>query len=104
MEILSRVGRALARRVTYGRFFLFARRNSHANLRGLSGRNILVLCYGNIYRSPFVGKLLADLLPTASGAFARQDSTTGRAGLAARISSSLRPGPVLTCMTISLAG
>ena len=59
MKILSRVGRALARRVTYGRYFLFARRNSHANLRRLSGRNILVLCYGNIYRSPFVGRLLA---------------------------------------------
>ena len=63
MKTLSRVGRALARRVTYGRYFLFARRNSHANLRRLSGPNILVLCYGNIYRSPFVGKLLADLLP-----------------------------------------
>ena len=65
MDILSRVWRALIRRVTYGRYFLFARRDSHANLRGLSGRNILVLCYGNIYRSPFVERLLADLLSSS---------------------------------------
>jgi len=60
MGLFSRLGRALARRVAYARYFLFARRDSRRNLSAISGRNILVLCYGNIYRSPFVGRQLAD--------------------------------------------
>lgn len=62
MAIFGRIWRALARRVAYARFFISARRDSHRNLRLLSGQNVLVLCYGNIYRSPFVGRQLADLL------------------------------------------
>jgi protein-tyrosine phosphatase len=39
-----------------------ARRSTRANLERSVARRILVLCYGNIYRSPFVAKLLANRL------------------------------------------
>jgi protein-tyrosine phosphatase len=35
-----------------------ARRSTEANLAGLECGRILVVCYGNIYRSPFVERLL----------------------------------------------
>ena len=63
MALFGRLSRALARRVAYARFFFSARRDSYRNLRLLSGGNVLVLCYGNIYRSPFVARQLTNLLP-----------------------------------------
>jgi protein-tyrosine phosphatase len=39
-----------------------ARGSTRANLERSVARRILVLCYGNIYRSPFVAKLLANRL------------------------------------------
>lgn len=62
MEAFRRVGRAIARRFRYARYFLTARKTSLANLDRLQGCRVLVLCYGNIYRSPFVGQRLRDLL------------------------------------------
>ena len=39
-----------------------ARSSSKRNISGVTAGNILVLCYGNIYRSPFIERRLAQLL------------------------------------------
>ena len=57
---------------------LKARSESISNLNQVSGSNILVLCYGNIYRSPFVAAKLDRLLEKSewdirSAGFYKQD-------------------------------
>jgi len=43
-----------------------ARRDTHANLSASDFRRILVVCYGNIYRSPFVAARLRQRLADAA--------------------------------------
>jgi low molecular weight protein-tyrosine phosphatase len=50
------------RRIRHARFLLLARMESTSNLAQTRGRNVLVLCYGNIYRSPFVAAKLSSRL------------------------------------------
>ncbi|VAW73220.1 hypothetical protein MNBD_GAMMA15-635 [hydrothermal vent metagenome] len=52
--MLLRICKALLLRLRHARILLFARRISLKRLDGIRHGNILVLCYGNIYRSPFV--------------------------------------------------
>lgn len=53
--------RKLSKWIAYGRALLQARRRARALLRARSVRRVLVMCYGNIYRSPFVAaRLRAD--------------------------------------------
>lgn len=54
--------RSLNLRLRHLRLLWSARRDSAAALRARGGRRILVLCHGNIYRSPFVEQRLRALL------------------------------------------
>lgn len=63
-SFLPRLKRAIARRLRYRRYLLNARQSSLQNLSGKKRGSILVLCYGNIYRSPFVAAKLKTLLCT----------------------------------------
>jgi len=54
---------ALGRRLGHGRVLTSARRKSLEHISRSSGGRLLVLCHGNIYRSPFVERRLAALLP-----------------------------------------
>jgi len=60
--MILRIYRALLLRLRHARLLLVARRNSLKRLTSLRRGNILVLCYGNIYRSPFVEQRLRDHL------------------------------------------
>ena len=62
MTLIHRIYNAVVRRFRHMRFLLAARKNSINNLGRVRGGNVLVLCYGNIYRSPFVANRLASLL------------------------------------------
>lgn len=63
IAVLRRIADAVIRRARYTRYFFLARRDSQRNLKENQGRNVLVLCYGNIYRSPYVAAKLGSLLP-----------------------------------------
>ena len=69
VAVLRRIADAMVRRARYARYFLLARRDSRRNLTANQGRNILVLCYGNIYRSPFVAAKLESLLSASGWSF-----------------------------------
>ena len=56
--MVKRILRALMRRVRHPVVLMNARMNSRKAILERSGDNILVLCYGNIYRSPLLGFLL----------------------------------------------
>lgn len=62
MTLLGRIHNAVMRRFRYLHYLVRARRDSERNLQALSGRNVLVLCYGNIFRSPFVAARLGERL------------------------------------------
>ena len=55
----KRLVHAAGRRVKQRLALFSARKDSQAALRRSSGKRLLVLCYGNIYRSPLVAYLLA---------------------------------------------
>lgn len=52
----------IGRLLSYLNARLFARISTRKRLQAPLGQKILVLCYGNIYRSPFIGQLLHDRL------------------------------------------
>jgi len=54
LSLFPRIWNALRKRVRHVRILISARKSSQRNLQGRTGGNILVICYGNIYRSPFV--------------------------------------------------
>jgi protein-tyrosine phosphatase len=62
LSIIKRAGRAVLRRASASVALLNARRNSHRRLARGEIRRILVVCYGNIYRSAFVGEILRTAL------------------------------------------
>jgi protein-tyrosine-phosphatase len=55
--------KALLRRLRAYRALMTARRDTHRRLKSGSVRRILVVCYGNIYRSAFVAECLRASLP-----------------------------------------
>ena len=58
----GRILAALLRRIRHAGALSSARSSSKRNISGVTAGNILVLCYGNIYRSPFIERRLAQLL------------------------------------------
>ncbi len=62
MSLPRRIWKSIARRLRHWRLLKVARAESLNSLGRVNGGNILVLCYGNIYRSPFVANKLASLL------------------------------------------
>ncbi|MCU7946735.1 MAG: low molecular weight phosphatase family protein [Candidatus Thiodiazotropha sp. (ex Cardiolucina cf. quadrata)] len=56
--IIYRIFAAIIRRVRHQFILLFARKNSLQSLKNRHGNNILIICYGNIYRSPLAEHLL----------------------------------------------
>lgn len=62
-RIIDRTIRVLRRRLGAWRAVLQARRVTEQRLRAGPLRRMLVVCYGNIYRSPFVGEYLRAHLP-----------------------------------------
>lgn len=63
MWIPQRILEALRRRARHALVLRKARKTSLERVRETRRGKILVLCYGNIYRSPFVARKLADALP-----------------------------------------
>lgn len=61
------VPRALGRRLRHQWALAQARRRSSACLQAQAPRRLLVMCYGNIYRSPFVAAWLGTRLPANQG-------------------------------------
>lgn len=61
-EAAQRVFRAVATRGRASLAAWRARRSTRANLERVTGRRVLVVCYGNIYRSPFVARALEQRL------------------------------------------
>lgn len=59
--------RALWRRLLHQWALVRARRHSTARIRAQQPRRLLVMCYGNIYRSPFVATWLASRLADKAG-------------------------------------
>lgn len=62
MSLLGSLARAVAVRVGSARALATARRDSAARLQRGNAVRLLVVCYGNIYRSAFVGRMLQDRL------------------------------------------
>lgn len=62
LTLLRRIHKAVLRRGQYALYWISATRTSKRNLKALQGKNVLVLCYGNIYRSPFIAARLSVLL------------------------------------------
>lgn len=60
--IIAGLTAAVRRRIRWWRQRRVARTATNTNLGNLPGHNLLVLCYGNIYRSPFVAAKLKSLL------------------------------------------
>jgi len=58
---IARVIRAIMRRIEHRFILRKARDQSLRHVHSCSPGNILVLCYGNIYRSPFVANYLKKL-------------------------------------------
>ena len=58
---------ALGRRLRHQWALAHARRRSSARLQAQTPRRLLVMCYGNIYRSPFVAAWLGMRLPASLG-------------------------------------
>lgn len=56
--ILERLRRAVSQRLAGGLAAATARSDSRKRLSAGGVRRVLVICYGNIYRSPFVGEYL----------------------------------------------
>ena len=62
LRFIARIIRAIKRRIEH-RFILHkARERSMQHVHSSSPGNLLILCYGNIYRSPFVANYLKKLL------------------------------------------
>ena len=61
-RIIAGLTAAVRRRIRWWRRRRAARSETNTNLGNLLGHNLLVLCYGNIYRSPFVAAKLKSLL------------------------------------------
>lgn len=62
---IRRAASAIAWRMRCQRAALTAGRHSRAVLESGSPRRLLVVCYGNIYRSPYAARLLGDRLGSA---------------------------------------
>lgn len=62
MNLFRRLARAVAVRIESARALATARRDSAERLQRTSASRLLVVCYGNIYRSAFVGRMLQDRL------------------------------------------
>lgn len=60
--MIVRIARSLQRRWRHRRYRRQAVEESRRNLAAASGRNVLVMCYGNIYRSPYIGEKLRSRL------------------------------------------
>lgn len=90
---VRRAGSAIAWRMRCWWAALGAVRHSRAALNAGSPRNIVVVCYGNIYRSPYAARLLGDRLGPAfqvrSAGFHRE---AGRPSLPAHVEMSLQSG------------
>ncbi|MEQ8207457.1 MAG: hypothetical protein RIA65_14890 [Woeseia sp.] len=64
--MIVRIARSLQRRWRHRGYRRLAVEESRRNLAAASGQNVLVMCYGNIYRSPYIGqKLLTQLVDSA---------------------------------------
>src|SRR5690348_1897243 len=61
--MIARLYKALRRRLRAKRALAAARDASLARVQAGGIKRILVVCYGNIYRSPFAGVSLRQLLP-----------------------------------------
>jgi len=61
--MLGRVLKAIRLRLATRRALATARADSDRNLTRSRGRRVLVLCYGNIYRSPFAAESLRTAMP-----------------------------------------
>lgn len=62
MNLFGRLTHAVAVRIESARALATARRDSAARLQRGNAVRLLVVCYGNIYRSAFVGRMLRDRL------------------------------------------
>jgi len=60
--VISQIPGKLLKRLQVLYAMYNAERDTKSRLKRKNIRNILVMCYGNIYRSPFVAKYLADRL------------------------------------------
>ena len=58
LGLIARISRAVDRRRRAAIAVARARSTTQRRLRGAAIRRVLVVCYGNIYRSPFVGESL----------------------------------------------
>lgn len=63
LRLIQRIIRALTLRLWATAELAIARRSSRRRLERVAARRVLVVCYGNIYRSAFVGALLKTRLP-----------------------------------------
>ncbi|MEW8027512.1 MAG: hypothetical protein AB2792_11155 [Candidatus Thiodiazotropha sp.] len=63
LDFLARVIASLARRMRHVIVLMHARKNSRESIKRRQGNNILVICYGNIYRSPLAEYLLKKSCP-----------------------------------------
>ncbi len=61
--MISRIYKALRRRLRARKALTEAREVSRRRIQQGGVRRVLVVCYGNIYRSPFCGASLRSLLP-----------------------------------------
>jgi len=61
--MITRIYKALRRRLRAKRALAAARAASLARIQEGKIKRVLVVCYGNIYRSPFAGTSLRQLLP-----------------------------------------
>jgi protein-tyrosine phosphatase len=79
-QVFSRGAGALRRRVRAWRAVRVARESTQARFAGAQVRRVLVVCYGNIYRSPLFGEILraeaGDVIEVRSAGF---HPKTGRA-------------------------
>jgi len=62
--MIERIVRVAQRRLGAWRALSQARADTERRLKAGPSRRVLVVCYGNIYRSPFVGEYLRKHLPT----------------------------------------
>ena len=61
--MIARIYKALRRRWRAKKALAAARDDSHSRVARAGIKRVLVICYGNIYRSPFVGAYLRQHLP-----------------------------------------
>lgn len=82
--MIHRIYAAITRRIRHQVVLLYARKNSLKSIKNRQGNNILIICYGNIYRSPLAEHLLNMLC-------SQSNITTRSAGFHEKVNRACEP-------------